>query len=221
MGKNPLRFGGICAIKHTMFTGIITHSATLASITSVDTGMRARFDVAFDVLPAVGASIACSGCCLTALEVDHDGFSADLSPETLDKTTAQDWRVGDVVNIERSLKIGDELGGHIVSGHVDGVARLDAITQQGAYWALRLTAPHSLSRYIAQKGSVTLDGISLTVNDVAGDCFTVMIIPHTWQETSLRNRKVGDRLNLEVDVMARYAARLADFTPSNAQGEAA
>lgn len=197
-----------------MFTGIITHRATIATVQPQGEdgqhGVRIRFQVAFESLPDEGASIACSGCCLTALNVDQDGFSADLSPETLAKTVAGSWDVGTQVNIERSLKIGDELGGHLVSGHVDGVAVITNITREGDYHALTLQAPHNLSRFIAEKGSVTLDGISLTVNAVKGQVFSVMIIPHTWQVTGLQDKCVNDVLNLEVDRMARYAARLSE-----------
>ena len=195
-----------------MFTGIITHRATIEDIQPQEQGMRMRFAVAFDTLPEEGASIACNGCCLTALAVDANGFSADLSPETMQLTTADQWRVGDRVNIERSLRIGDELGGHLVSGHIDGVATCRRVSDQGEYHELCFTAPESLSCFIADKGSVAVNGISLTVNQVTGDDFTVMIIPHTWQVTNLSAVTVGDAVNLEVDRMARYASRLMKQT---------
>lgn len=193
-----------------MFTGIITHTAVIESVTPQGGGVRMCFSIAFDDLPAEGASIACNGCCLTALDITKDGFSADLSPETLNLTTAGEWDVGTQVNIERSLKIGDELGGHLVSGHIDGKAICERIVDQGDYHDLTFAAPEPLSCFIAEKGSVAINGISLTVNRVEGHQFTVMIIPHTWQATTLSDLKIGQSVNLEVDRMARYAARLCE-----------
>lgn len=183
---------------------------------------------------ALGASIACGGACLTVVErgggimaaipadaepgspldktrpVGRGWFDVEASVETLDKTTLGSWTVGTRINLERALKIGDELGGHIVTGHVDGIATLVARDDVADMARLTFEAPHALSRFIAEKGSVTLDGTSLTVNTVDGDRFSVMLIPHTLTVTTWGDRKPGDRINLEVDTMARYAARLIE-----------
>jgi riboflavin synthase len=163
---------------------------------------------------AVGASIACSGICLTVTNTgEHGGrttFSADAAAETLAVSTAAHWQAGTRLNLERSLKIGDELGGHLVTGHVDGLARIVAREDLPDMARLALRAPPSLSRFIAPKGSVALDGVSLTVNAVEGDTFSSLIIPHTLHVTTLGAAKQGDALNLEVDLMARYAARLME-----------
>ena len=156
----------------------------------------------------LGASIACSGCCLTVVEKGSDWFSVDVSAESLSKTIINDWEEGARINLEPSLRLGDELGGHIVSGHVDGLAELIDIKEDNDSWRLKIKVPQTLSQYIASKGSVALDGISLTVNEVDGDVFGVNIIPHTWEHTTLSDRKVGDRLNLEIDMLARYVARM-------------
>lgn len=191
-----------------MFTGIITHIGTIARIDKdrgdwrvfIKTTMPAR-----DV--AKGASIACSGCCLTVVDKDADWLAFDVSAETLSKTVIGSWSEGTRVNLERSLKVGDELGGHIVSGHVDGLAVLQSITPEGDSRRLTIKVPDAFALYFAPKGSVALDGISLTVNEVEGAVFGVNIIPHTWTHTTLSDRKPGDALNMEVDLMARYVAR--------------
>jgi riboflavin synthase len=161
---------------------------------------------------AIGASIACSGACLTVVDVGEAGgqtwFAVDAAAETLRVTTVGSWTKGDRINLERSLKIGDELGGHIVTGHVDGLAEVIAREDLAEMARLAFRVPPSLSRFIAAKGSVALDGVSLTVNDVANDDFTVLIIPHTLKVTTFGRLARGDRVNLEVDLMARYAARL-------------
>lgn len=161
---------------------------------------------------APGDSIACNGVCLTVTECmpDQEGsrFSVDVSGETLSCTTLADWQVGMPVNLEMALRMGDLLGGHLVSGHVDGLATLFSIEKVGESHILWLEAPESLQYTIAQKGSVALDGVSLTVNRVDGNRFSVNIIPHTWTHTTLGERKTGDRLNLEIDLIARYVARL-------------
>jgi riboflavin synthase len=205
-----------------MFTGIISDVGRIAAVSDGDRLHRIRIETAYDPASiAIGASIACSGPCLTVVAVgERDGgswFEVDAAAETLARTTVADWRVGTRVNLERSLKIGDELGGHIVTGHIDGIAEIMAredVTDGEGAWAATarfvLRAPASIARFIAEKGSVALDGASLTVNEVAGDTFSVLIIPHTLAVTTFGERRTGDRLNLEVDLMARYAARLAE-----------
>ena len=159
---------------------------------------------------AIGASIACSGCCLTAVEVGTDWFAAQASAETLAKTTLGEWRVGSHVNLERSLRLGDELGGHMVSGHVDGIGEaVSAVPEnESARWRLRV--PAELARFIASKGSVAVDGVSLTVNEVDGAIFGVNIIPHTAAVTTFGQLCPGSRVNIEVDMLARYVARLME-----------
>jgi riboflavin synthase len=163
---------------------------------------------------ALGASIACSGICLTVVGSGRDGertwFEIDVGAETLVRTTAASWRPGSRLNLERSLKIGDELGGHMVSGHVDGVARIIARSAFDAMARFELEAPADLAKYIAEKGSVSLDGTSLTINSVAGARFSILLIPHTLAVTTWGERAEGDFVNLEVDQMARYAARLIE-----------
>ncbi len=210
-----------------MFTGIVTGVGEVISVDGTQgTLKRLRIHSAFD--PAtitLGASIACGGPCLTVVDFgareDGSWFDVDAAAETLARTTVAEWAPGTRVNLERSLKIGDELGGHIVTGHVDGVATIilrTSITAGDNPWGptarFDIRAPRELSRYIAEKGSVCLDGTSLTVNTVADDVFSVLIIPHTLGVTTWGERDTGDRLNLEVDLMARYAARLAEARPA-------
>src|SRR3954449_8514806 len=179
-----------------MFTGIVSALGTVRNITPLGGGEDMRLVITAPwpdtASIAVGASIGCSGCCLTAVEIGADWFAADASAETLSKTTMGCWRVGTRVNLERSLRIGDELGGHLVSGHVDGLAELvmrDDLTEMAK---LTLRVPRPLARFIAQKGSVALDGVSLTVNEVIGDTFSVLIIPHTLGVTTLGALQQGD-----------------------------
>jgi riboflavin synthase len=195
-----------------MFTGIITDIGELAEREG------GRFAIRCGYAPdsiAIGASIACDGACLTATEVTRAGsgslFKVDVSNETLSKTTLGDWLPGQRINLERALKAGDELGGHIVAGHVDGVARIVAIRPDGESRRLTLETPRDLARFIAPKGSVALDGISLTVNDVDQDRFGINVIPHTLTHTTWSAKKPGDRVNLEVDVFARYVARAMEL----------
>ncbi|MBW8881769.1 MAG: riboflavin synthase [Asticcacaulis sp.] len=191
-----------------MFTGIITSMGTVAKMDRGDGGLRLTMQVGFDLSDvALGASISHAGCCLTVVAIREDGYDLDVSNETLAVTNLKTWAVGTKVNLERALKIGDELGGHIVSGHVDGMAELVGVTPDGDSYRLKFRAPAPLHRFIAPKGSVALDGISLTVNEVEGEVFGVNIIPHTWHYTTLSQTKVGDFVNLEVDRLARYAAR--------------
>ncbi len=202
-----------------MFTGIVSDLGEILEVEEKAEGLR-RLTIACGYDPDsidIGASIACSGICLTAVGRGRAGdrawFAADAAAETLRMTTAGAWQRGARLNLERSLRIGDELGGHLVSGHVDGIAELIAREDLPDMARLKLRAPAALSRFIAQKGSVALDGVSLTVNEVEGDTFSVLIIPHTLKVTTIGALKVGDRINIEVDQMARYAARLLETTP--------
>ena len=197
-----------------MFTGIVTDVGTVRSVEQRG-DLRLQIQTGYDLDTVdLGASIACSGVCLTVVGTGaEDGrtwFAADAGAETLRLTTAGSWRHGARLNLERALKIGDELGGHLVSGHVDGIAELTAREDLTDMARLAFRAPPALPRFIAQKGSVALDGVSLTVNEVAGDAFTVLIIPHTLAVTTLGGLRVGDPVNLEIDQMARYAARLME-----------
>jgi riboflavin synthase len=198
-----------------MFTGIVTDVGEIAQVEERGALRRLAIRCAYPVDSiALGASIACSGTCLTVVETRVEGeraiFEVDAAAETLAITTVGLWGQGTRINLERALKIGDELGGHIVTGHVDGLAQLVSREDFDGMARLVFEAPRALSRFIAPKGSVALDGISLTVNEVDGDRFGVLIIPHTLKVTTLGERKVGDSLNIEVDLMARYAARLTE-----------
>ncbi len=198
-----------------MFTGIVTDIGEVQAVSArTDDLSRIEIACAFDAASiALGASISCSGICLTVVDVKSASrtvFAVDAAAETLRLTTAGRWRAGTRINLERALRAGDELGGHIVSGHVDGLAEIVSREDLQDQARLVLRAPKELSRFIAPKGSVTLDGVSLTVNDVSGERFSVHIIPHTLAVTTLGAAKAGDRLNLEIDVMARYAARLLE-----------
>lgn len=202
-----------------MFTGIVSDLGELIDVEEKAEGLR-RLRIACNYDPdsiAIGASIACSGICLTVVERGRTGnrssFAVDAAAETLRMTTAESWRRGTLLNLERSLRMGDELGGHLVSGHVDGIAELIARDDFVDMAGLTLRVPAGLSRFIAAKGSVALDGVSLTVNEVKGDTFSVLIIPHTLKVTTLGALAPGARLNLEVDQMARYAARLLEAAP--------
>ena len=191
-----------------MFTGIISSMGTVSALIKSDAGVRLTIAVDFDLDDVdIGASISHAGCCLTVVSKQGRSYDLDVSNETLNLTNLGAWKEGSKVNIERALKIGDELGGHIVSGHVDGLAKLVSVTQDGDSYRLKIEAPAPLHRFIAPKGSVALDGISLTVNEVEGNIFGVNIIPHTWLHTTLSKTAVGDSINLEVDRLARYAAR--------------
>ncbi len=198
-----------------MFTGIVTDVGEIVAIENRGQLNRVRVATSYDPDSiALGASIACGGPCLTAVATGGGGnrgwFDVDVGAETLARTTAGDWRVGTRVNTERSLKIGDEIGGHLVSGHIDGVARVLKRDDFDGMSRFEIEAPRELARFIAEKGSVCLDGTSLTVNSVAGDVFTILLIPHTLEATTWRERRAGDRLNIEIDQMARYAARLSE-----------
>ena len=198
-----------------MFTGLVTDIGEIVAIDDAPDLRRISIVCSYAAESiALGASIACSGPCLTAVEIgSRDGrtvFDVQAGPETLARTTAGSWIVGTKLNLERSLKIGDELGGHIVTGHVDGTATLiERIDVHGTSRFL-IRAPASLSRFIAEKGSVSLDGTSLTVNGVSGNDLSVLLIPHTLSVTTWGTLKAADRINIEVDLMARYAARLVE-----------
>ena len=198
-----------------MFTGLVTDVGEIVAVEERGALRRMRIACSFDARTiTLGASIACSGPCLTAVSVEERGggaaFEVDAAAETLAVTTVGTWIVGRRVNLERSLRIGDELGGHIVTGHVDGVARIEAREDFDGMAKFTMSAPPGLAKFIAAKGSVALDGTSLTVNEVDGDRFSVLLIPHTLAVTTWGERRAGDGLNLEVDLMARYAARLAE-----------
>ncbi|WP_395662684.1 riboflavin synthase, partial [Aestuariivirga sp.] len=162
----------------------------------------------------LGASIACNGCCLTVIEKGANWFAIQASAETLSKTTLGGWAEGTRINLERALKIGDELGGHIVSGHVDGLGEIVSITPEGASQRFRFRVPNELARFIAPKGSVAIDGTSLTVNEVEGNHFGVNIIPHTQAVTTWGTMVEGQRVNIEIDMLARYVARLTEYRPT-------
>ncbi len=196
-----------------MFTGIITDLGTMAEVTQGEAAKRFRITTAYDLgTVAMGASIACNGCCLTVVEKGRDWFSADASVETLAKTTLGNWAAGDRVNLERPLKIGDELGGHMVLGHVDAVAVVKAIRDEAGSKRYTITPPADLAKFVAAKGSVCLDGVSLTVNEVDAATFGVNIIPHTQKVTTFGGLSVGSMLNMEIDSLARYVARLIQPT---------
>jgi riboflavin synthase len=193
-----------------MFTGIVAGIGTIRHVARAG-DLRARIACDWDMdSVAIGASVACAGVCLTVADKGADWFGADISAETLSKTTLGGWAEGTRVNLERSLRVGDELGGHIVSGHVDGVADVVAMAPEGGSVRVTLRAPADLAKYVAPKGSVALDGTSLTVNTVAGAEFAVNLIPHTLAVTTWGAIAAGDRVNIEADMLARYVARLRE-----------
>jgi riboflavin synthase len=191
-----------------MFTGLITDVGRLRLRGPLQKGVRFDIESSFPMDEvAIGASIACSGACLTVVEKGEDWFAVDVSPETLDKTTLNSWQSGQRINLERSLRLGDELGGHIVSGHVDGVAEIVDCGPDGEATRFTIRPPAELVHFIASKGSVALDGVSLTVNEVSETDFGVCIIPHTLVCTTFGDLQPGDQVNLEIDMLARYVAR--------------
>jgi riboflavin synthase len=201
-----------------MFTGIVTDVGVIRSETgrfdpaSKTNLKRLRIATRYDAKTIdLGASIMVNGICFTVVGKDEDWFEVEVGPETLKVTTAGNWKTNTKINLERSLKVGDELGGHLVSGHVDGVAEVVSREDLDQVARITMRAPENLARFIAVKGSVALDGISLTVNEVKGAEFSVLLIPHTLQVTNWTGLKAGDRINLEVDQIARYVARLAEF----------
>jgi len=194
-----------------MFTGIVTH---IGSVRQIIKGGDTRLEITVPFETGdldIGASVACSGSCMTVIEKGADWFAVSVSGESLAKTTLGRWPEGTTVNLERALKAGDEMGGHIVSGHVDGVGALVSMAREGDSTRMTFEAPEGLRRFIASKGSITIDGISLTVNDVGPATFDINVIPHTQVITTLGERQVGDAVNLEIDMLARYVARLQDY----------
>ncbi len=193
-----------------MFTGIVTDIGTVRDVRR-DGDTRFEIGCGYDTAGiAIGASICCSGACMTVVETGPDWFAVVASAESLARTTMGDWRPGRAINLERSLKVGDELGGHMVSGHVDGVASIVSITPEGDSRRFVFAAPDALGPFIAAKGSVAVDGVSLTVNEATGPRFGVNIIPHTQTATTFGSAAAGDLVNLEIDMLARYVARLLE-----------
>ena len=199
-----------------MFTGIIQAIGRIAAIESGEEDIRLRIETGKLPLSEVklGDSIATSGVCLTVTDLPGDGFWADVSPETLSLTSLGTKDVGDSVNLETSLTLQTALGGHLVSGHVDGVGQVERIVEDARFWRVTIAAPENLARYIAMKGSICVDGTSLTVNQVEGASFELTIIPQTWEETVFSEYKPGSPVNLEVDVIARYLERLMQYDQS-------
>ena len=194
-----------------MFTGIISDMGEIRALDQRG-DLRARIGTRYDVAGIdIGASIACDGVCLTVVETGPDWFDVEISAETLSKANLGLWAQGRRINLERALRVGDELGGHIVSGHVDGVAEIVALRDEGASTRVTFRAPEALARFIAPKGAVALNGTSLTVNEVEGRDFGVNLIPHTKQVTTWGAAAVGDPVNLEIDTLARYVARLTEW----------
>lgn len=194
-----------------MFTGIVTDIGTIRTVDQRG-DLRARIATGYDTATIdIGASIACDGVCLTVVALGEDWFDVEISGETVSKTNLSGWVEGHRINLERALKVGDELGGHIVSGHVDGVAEIVALEDEGDSTRVRFRAPEALARFIAPKGSVALNGTSLTVNEVEGCTFGINFIPHTKTVTTWGDAKPGDLVNLEIDTLARYVSRLHDF----------
>lgn len=193
-----------------MFTGIVQDMGRIVALEPRDGDVRLRVAVERLPLDAVrsGDSIAVSGVCLTVVEHDARGFAADVSNETLSLTTLGDLAPGSRVNLEPALRAGDPLGGHLVSGHVDGIGRVVSLAQDARSWRIRFEAPPGLARYIARKGSIAIDGVSLTVNEVEGSEFGINIIPHTFEVTTIGGYAPGRRVNLEIDAIARYVERL-------------
>jgi len=200
-----------------MFTGIITALGTVSAATPISGGRDMRLGIAAPAKflaanggTALGASIACSGCCLTATEIAPEHFAVQVSAETISRTTLGTWAPGTAINLERSLRLGDELGGHLVSGHVDGLGHIIEIVPGNGSLRIEIALPAPLHRFIAEKGSVAVDGVSLTVNAVQDQKFAVNIIPHTAANTTLGLHKAGDAVHIEIDMLARYVARLRE-----------
>ena len=202
-----------------MFTGLIQAVGRIAQIEEGEQDIRLRIETGKLPLAKVelGDSIATSGVCLTVTELTGDGYWADVSPETLSLTSLGTKSVGDPVNLETSLTLNTPLGGHLVSGHVDGVGQIEEMIEDARFWRVKVAAPENLARYIAMKGSICVDGTSLTVNQVDGASFELTIIPQTWEETVFSEYKVGSPVNLEVDVIARYLERLSQFEQREAE----
>ncbi len=191
-----------------MFTGIVTDVGRVRSVRETNRDRRYEIETAYDVATIdMGASIAHAGCCLTVVEKGEGWFAVEVSAETLSKTTLNRWTEGHRVNLERAARLGDEMGGHIVSGHVDGVGEVLSVEPEGGSHRIRIRVPRPLHRLIAPKGSITVEGVSLTVNAVEDDVFDINLIPHTWEVTTLGELAPGYLVNLEIDMLARYLAR--------------
>ncbi len=191
-----------------MFTGIVTDVGRVRAVRDTERDRRFEIETAFDLSSLeLGASVSHAGVCLTVVEKGADWFAVEVSGETLSLTTLGDWGMGRRVNLERAARVGDELGGHIVSGHVDGVGEVVSVEAEGGSHRVRIRAPRPLHRFIAPKGSITVEGVSLTVNEVEEDVFGVNLIPHTWEVTTLGELAPGVRVNIEIDMLARYLAR--------------
>ncbi len=191
-----------------MFTGIVSDIGRVRAVRDTNRDRRFEVETHFDLATVdIGASISHAGCCLTVVEKGADWFAVEVSTESLEATTLADWREGSVVNLERPTRVGDELGGHIVSGHVDGVGEVVTVEPEIGSHRVTIRAPAPLHRFIARKGSIAVDGVSLTVNEVEGEVFGVNIIPHTWDVTTMGRLKPGSKVNLEIDMLARYLAR--------------
>jgi riboflavin synthase len=191
-----------------MFTGIITDVGRVRAVRDTNRDRRFEIETAFDLSTVdIGASISHAGVCLTVVEKGDGWFAVEVSGETLAMSTLGDWTEGRPVNLERAARLGDELGGHIVSGHVDGVGEVVSVESEGGSHRVRIRVPAPLHRFIAPKGSITVEGVSLTVNEVEDDVFGVNLIPHTWEVTTLGGLAPGARVNLEIDMLARYLAR--------------
>jgi len=191
-----------------MFTGIVTDIGRVRKVEQTARDRRYEIETVWDTAGIdLGASISHAGCCLTVTEKGPGWFAVEVSGETLSKTNLGDWTEGHRVNLERAAKLGDEMGGHVVSGHVDGLGKVVSITPDGGSHRIEIEAPAPLHRFIASKGSITVDGVSLTVNAVEGRIFVLNLIPHTWDVTTLGQLKIGDDVNLEIDMLARYLAR--------------
>ena len=194
-----------------MFTGIITDVGRVRAVEARG-DLRLTIGCGYDMEGVdLGASIACSGVCLTVVDKGADWFAVDVSAETLSRTAAGLWQEGAALNLERSLKLGDELGGHIVTGHVDGIGHVVAAEPSGDSLKVTIEAPAEVAPYVAAKGSIALDGVSLTVNAVEGNRFTINLIPHTQQQTSFADMPVGRPLNIEIDILARYIGRMLEM----------
>ena len=191
-----------------MFTGIVTDVGRLRAVRETNRDLRFEVETSFDLSTIdMGASISHAGCCLTIVEKGDNWFAVEISGETLGLTTLGNWKAGDPINLERAARVGDELGGHIVSGHVDGVGEVVSVESEGGSHRVKVRVPKPLHRFIAPKGSITVDGVSLTVNEVEDEVFGVNLIPHTWDVTTLGRLKPGAKVNLEIDMLARYLAR--------------
>lgn len=203
-----------------MFTGIVTDRGVVLRIDDKGGQKRIVIGCHYDASDVeIGSSVACDGCCLTVVDFEGGGIAFDVSNETLARTTIGNWTPETLVNIERSMKLGDELGGHLVFGHVDAKAKLESIEKDGECYLIKVSVPPELAHYVAEKGSVALNGVSLTVTDVKDNVFGISIIPHTWEVTNLSRLKGGDEMNFEVDMLARYVARMLgkEASPMTAQ----